>query len=151
MRTRVKITDLSSAQWERLELRLRTSYDIPPGIARMCAVFELAPMTERHVEMPVQAFATLMAELAQVGHAETSLAAVSLSGLPALLEDQRNAADPVRAAERAGRPVLPTAAQVRDLTAADAAKLAREMNTGQDADELLDGISEYPSMEGPPE
>ena len=100
MRTRTKITDLSAAQWERLQVRLQAAYDIPPGIARVCAVFELAPQTERHVEMPAQAFATLLAELAQIGHAETNLAAVSLSGLPAYLEGQRNAADPVRAAER---------------------------------------------------
>lgn len=101
MRTRTKITDLSPAQWDRLQARLQTSYDIPPGIARVCAVFELAPQgEERHVEMPVQAFATLMAELAQIGHSETALATISLAGLPEHLEAERNAADPVRAAER---------------------------------------------------
>jgi hypothetical protein len=67
LRTQIKVADLSNEQFERLDHRLFTSYDIPVAAARVCVVFELAPDTERHVEMPVQEFATLMTELAMVG------------------------------------------------------------------------------------
>jgi hypothetical protein len=153
MRTRTKITDLSRAQWDRLQLRVQTSYDIPPGIARVCAVFELAPMTERHVEMPIQAFGTLMAELAQIGQAETELAAVSLSGLPAHLEEARNAADPVRAAERKDCSFCHRERSAKDDNHADDCPYwsigpGSVKRADQDADELLEDIREFPSQEG---
>ncbi len=141
MRTRTKITDLSRAQWDRLQLRLQTGYEIPAGIARVCAVFELSTMVERHVEMPIQAFATLMAELAQIGQAETELATVSLSGLPSHLEEARNQADPARAAERAG---APCPEGIPDCP-------IKHAETDQDAADLLAEISEFPSAEGWPE
>jgi hypothetical protein len=66
MRARVRITDLSAPQWARLQDRLMTSYHITAGAARVCAEFESGhPQDEvRHVEMPVQEFATVMTELA---------------------------------------------------------------------------------------
>ena len=66
MRARVRITDLSAAQWARLQDRMMTSYHITAGAARVCAEFESGhPQDEvRHVEMPVQEFATVMTELA---------------------------------------------------------------------------------------
>jgi hypothetical protein len=71
MRARVRITDLSAAQWARLQDRLMTSYHITAGAARVCAEFESGhPQDEvRHVEMPVQEFATVMTELNHLGYA----------------------------------------------------------------------------------
>lgn len=63
MRTRIKVTGMSTDQWDRLQLRAKTEYEFTPGIARVCVVFELAPQTERHVEMPVHDFALLLSEL----------------------------------------------------------------------------------------
>lgn len=83
MRTQIKVADLSNEQFERLDHRLFTSYDIPAAAARVCVVFELAPGTERHVEMPVQEFATLMTELAMVGAVPaTAEAMLSPDALP---------------------------------------------------------------------
>lgn len=67
MRTQIKVADLSNEQFERLDHRLFTSYEMPAAAARVCVVFELAPGTERHVEMPVHEFAVLMTELAMIG------------------------------------------------------------------------------------
>lgn len=99
MRARVKIMDLSLAQWDRAEERLRTSYEIEPGEATVCAVFEFGHPQgpERHVEMPVQEFATLMVELAMV----------------------RTTLGPDKPL-----PVLPTAAEARDLSATETASLS---------------------------
>jgi len=98
MRARVKIADLSTGQWDRLQVRLRTSYDIPAGAATVCAVFELSPMVERHAELPVQEFATLMTELAMISEmAQVATAALSPDELPDELVRIREAADPARA------------------------------------------------------
>lgn len=66
MRARVRITDLTTGQWTRLQNRLQATYKIPAGAARVCAEFESGhPQDEvRHVEMPVQEFATVLTELA---------------------------------------------------------------------------------------
>jgi hypothetical protein len=66
MRTRVRITDLTTGPWARLQHRLQVAYKIPAGAARVCAEFESGhPQDEvRHVEMPVQEFATVLTELA---------------------------------------------------------------------------------------
>lgn len=104
MRARVKITDLNLAQWDRVHERVRTSYEIEPGAATVCAVFELAPMTERHVEMPVQEFATLMVELSNIHNTGlVAEAALTPDALPDELERIRDAADPARAEYRTGQ------------------------------------------------
>ncbi len=99
MRARVKITDLSLEQWDRLQTRLRTEYDIQPGAATVCTVWELTPeLSERHVEMPVQDFATLMTELAMVAEARKVVTAVlTPDALPDELVRLREEADPARA------------------------------------------------------
>lgn len=105
MRTRAKIADLSLAQWDRVQTRLLTSYDIVPGTPTVCAVFELTPdFHERHAEMPVFEFAALLAELGQiterhtgeVGPEEVAQAALTPDALPDRLNEIRNAADPSR-------------------------------------------------------
>jgi hypothetical protein len=92
MRARVRITDLSAAQWARLQDRLMTSYHITAGAARVCAEFESGhPQDEvRHVEMPVQEFATVMTELNHLGYA----AELRAEGeqLPPALQREINAA-----------------------------------------------------------
>jgi hypothetical protein len=105
MRGQTTVTGLSMAQWDRLQVRARTSYDIQPGTATLCAVFELddpstAAIEERHVEMPIQEFATLMTELAALDRvAQLAEAALTPDALPDHLEKARNDADPARATE----------------------------------------------------
>ena len=103
MRARVRIKDLSAPQWARMQYRLQARYDIPAGAARVCAEFESGhPQGEvRHVEMPVQEFATVLTELAALGLVQS---------LPERL------------------PVLPAPDLVRDLNAQEAVLLTAEMN-----------------------
>jgi hypothetical protein len=97
VRAQVKIADLNLAQWDRLQERVQTSYEVKPGEPTVCAVFELAPMSERHAEMPVFEFATLMAELAQIENTGlVAEAALTPDALPDELNRIRNAADPAR-------------------------------------------------------
>lgn len=105
MRTRIKVMDLTLRQWDHLQDNLRASYELPDGAVRVCVEFELdAQLNPRHVEMPVRAFVALMTQLQRIeNHAEpvqTGTAALPPDALPGHLESVRNAADPVRAAER---------------------------------------------------
>jgi hypothetical protein len=95
MRTQVKITGLTPAQMERLELRLRDDYEFTPGVARVCVIFSTGhpQAPERHVEMPVRDLALLISEVHVVGMAEDIL---SPDELPGFLEEVRTAADPAR-------------------------------------------------------
>jgi len=63
MRTRIKVTDLTEQQWRTIQESVQTGYDFPAGTARACVVFELAPMVERHIEMPMVELATLLDSL----------------------------------------------------------------------------------------
>jgi hypothetical protein len=112
MRTTIRVTELNRRQWSWLQSYLQTSYEFAPFEPRVCVVFDLSAL-ERHVEMPLPTFSGLMMVLQSLGMADTAQAALSPDELPDY---------PTR------RPVLPTPAQVRDLTAQDAAALAREMN-----------------------
>ena len=134
MRARVRIKDLSRAQWDRVQTRVQAVYAMPEGAARLCVEFESGhPQGEvRHVEMPVYEFATVLAEL--------------------------NALDQLTAAGLPRRPVLPSAAQVRDLSAAEAVRLTAEMNglpvpgriTEQQAlDLIVDSGQEHPVQVDP--
>ncbi len=67
MRTQIVVSDLTETQFERVERRLLTSYEIPAAAARLCVTFELTVGIERHAEMPTFDFAALMAELAMIG------------------------------------------------------------------------------------
>ena len=109
MHTRIKVIDLTLRQWDLLQDNLLESYEIPETAVRVCVEFELdAEMNARHVEMPVRAFMALMTRLQRIEH---------------------HAGVEEGVAEIPGRlPVLPSADQVRNLTAGDAAALAREMN-----------------------
>jgi hypothetical protein len=72
MRIRVKITDLDEVQWAELHQMVPAGgYDFIDGMTRVCAVFELATQTERHVEMPLMVFSKVIARLAHIGHAPT--------------------------------------------------------------------------------
>jgi hypothetical protein len=122
--------DLSKAQWDRLQIRLQTSYDLQPGMATVCAVFEQGvQQDERHVEMPIQMFATLMVELANLNRAT---AVLTPDALPDHLEEARNAADPAR-----------TKARHPSRTGGPAQSMAKL------EEELLDSIPHSRSMEGP--
>lgn len=134
MRAQVTITDLTLAQWDRVQDRLMTSYEIEPGTPTVCAVFELTPdMAERHAEMPVFEFAMLMAELVQVNEVIDRIIGIGQSGRTYQLYKTSSctATKPLTLGTSASRPVLPTPDEVRNLSAKEAADLAWGMNIPQ--------------------
>ena len=92
MRTRIKVTDLSSTQWDYLREALWTEYDATPNSPRVCVGFERSPMDERHVEMPLSAFKAVLFDLHQI---DINLIAEAVL-TPDHLGAQRDAADPAR-------------------------------------------------------
>lgn len=124
MRIKTTIDRLNENQWQFANRVLLTSYNIPKDASRVCLVIEHRG-EERHAELPIGAYMGLVGGLGLKAVIEgygTAQAALTPDALPDHLETVRNAADPAR------RPVLPTAAQVRDLSAQDAVTLADEMN-----------------------
>lgn len=102
MRAEIKVTGLSPGQAEYLRKRVPvTGREFLEGIPRQCVVFELEPGVEFHIEMDTIEYAGVMSNL-----------------------------EAVKARENAARllPTLPTPDQIRNLSAADAVQLAREMN-----------------------
>lgn len=143
MRTRIKVTDLTLRQWDRLQDQLQPSYNIPDGAVRVCVEFELTTeLDPRHVEMPVRAFMMLVTQLQQMvehdDHAE--LVREGRADLPPL---PAKWSAPLSGPARL--PVLPTADEVRHLSAAGAVKLAAEMNAGPTCDHGSPVIEETPS------
>lgn len=98
MRTQAKVEGLTYRQWDFLQRNLKTSYDIPADETPVCVVFELNMAEIRHVQMPAIEFATITVALGRVEQDE---------GI---------------------KPTLPTADEVRNLTAEQAVDLAREKN-----------------------
>lgn len=136
MRIQSTITDLTEVQWKHLHQAIKTEYDLKEGSTRVCATF-IRDEEERHVELPLSIYVALLQGLNLSKSMSASTEKLWGPGGPEAFAQ--------RAADRRSRPVLPTPGQVRDLSAADAAALASEMNE-EDAD-LLDSISEYPSRE----
>ena len=132
MRTRIKVMDLTLRQWDHLQDNLRTEYEIPTDAVRVSVEFELdAQISARYVDMPVRAFVALMTQLQRIEtHAEVQEGLADLPPLPADSKTQRAHARSVvkQAAHAARLPVLPTADEVRNLSAADAVALAGQMN-----------------------
>jgi hypothetical protein len=61
MRTTIKVTDLSQAQWSWLNDALKVEHVMQPDTVRVCTVFQLGNGLEaRHVELPVFMFSSLM-------------------------------------------------------------------------------------------
>lgn len=85
LRTQITVSDLTEDQFERIDQRLLTSYEIPAAGPRLCVVFELVAGIERHAEMPAQEFALLMTELAMVGAMPATAEALLT---PDVLDDQ---------------------------------------------------------------
>ena len=103
MRARIKVMDLSLAQWDWLQDNLPETYAIPENAVRVCVEFELSSeIGARYVEMGVRQFIALMAQL-QLAEAQAQGKDVRL-------------------------PVLPTAAEVHNLTAAQAVALTQRKN-----------------------
>jgi hypothetical protein len=103
MRVQTTITDLSEDQWAFAQEVLRTQYEIPAGSSRACLTLEHAG-EERHVELPLAALIGFQSALglhASLRAFRTAMAALTPDALSEHLEEQRNAADPQRAAERA--------------------------------------------------
>lgn len=126
MRLKVEINDLTPEQWEQAQEVLQAEYEIPNGASRMCLTI-LHGEEERHVEAPVMTLVSVV---------------MSLTIAPAI----RKLSDAVRESSNMFTPVelrdpltpiyiprLPTADQVRNLSAAEAAEPARDMNTRSDA------------------
>jgi hypothetical protein len=103
MRLQTTITGMTAVEWKFAQEVLRTEYTIGPDASRVCLTLEHEG-EERHAEMPLGAFVGFVAGLGVNNTVQTVLAALSPDELPDHLEDQRNAADPTRAAERAGGP-----------------------------------------------
>lgn len=104
MHTKIKVKDLSLVQWDWIQTHLVRDYEFTPETVRVCVEFELTPdFNLTRVELPVRAFMHLMNQLQGIEtRARAAEAALAPDALSDHLEDQRNAADPVRAAERAG-------------------------------------------------
>lgn len=124
MRLTTTIDRLTAEQWTIAHQILRTEYEIPMDASRVCLVLEHRG-EERHAELPLGAYAELLRSLAAdsvLSPLRTAMAALTPDALPDHLEKVRQAADPERL------PALPTPDEVRNLSAADAAKLAAKMN-----------------------
>jgi hypothetical protein len=73
MRVKTKVTDLTIRQWDYLQSNVLTSYEMPTGVVRVCAEFELTEMLSRHAEMPVHMFAGLLAQLEHIALIDAAL------------------------------------------------------------------------------
>lgn len=83
MRTQIKVTDLSVAQWDYLQDNLLEKYSIPADAVRVCVEFELHPeMSTRHVEMPVRAFMSFLTQLQAAQIRATAQAVLTPDALP---------------------------------------------------------------------
>lgn len=71
MHARTKIKDLTSGQFDALDQILKTSYEFPEGTTRICVVFQLTEMHERHAEMPAEELAQAIYLLDLVGRGAT--------------------------------------------------------------------------------
>lgn len=108
MRTTIEVKDLNPAQVSYVARNVPVGgREFLPGLPRVCAVFQLDEGVDLHVEMDVVELAGLMVTLAGIGLRATAEAALveTAGGIKTL-------------------PWLPSADQVRNLSAAEAAKLA---------------------------
>jgi hypothetical protein len=122
MRARIKVMDLTRGQWDWLQANLPESYHVPDTSVRVCVELELdAELHMHHLEMSVRSFVALMSQLQ-------------------LVESVRNQVDPARL------PVLPTADEVRRLSAADAVELTRRLNDGRTCQHGSPVVSANPSV-----
>lgn len=101
MRTTIKVTELSLAQWDHVQDQLQETYDIPDGAVRVCVEFEVDPeLSPRHVEMPVRVFVGFLTRLARIQHhAELAASGTTCDHGAAVVAETPSAfegADPVR-------------------------------------------------------
>ena len=113
MRTRIVVAELSPGQWDWLRRNLPKPRDFATDAIRMCVVFELEPGVEQHLELNPREFVGLM----------TRLHVVTRTVEAALVETT----GPI-SCDQPGLPRLPTAEQVRNLSADGAADLARRLS-----------------------
>lgn len=109
MRTRIKVMDLSLTQWDYLTTKVPVDgREFLAGIPRACVEFELTPdFNTLHIEMDLVELAGLTVTLAAMDIKDVARAALTPDALP----------------------VLPAPDEVHDLSAKDAAALARQMNS----------------------
>jgi hypothetical protein len=84
MRTRIKVTDLSLAQWDYLTSKVPVDgREFLAGIPRACVVFELTPdFSELHIEMDLVELAGLMVTLTAMDLRAVAQAALTPDALP---------------------------------------------------------------------
>jgi hypothetical protein len=81
MHVNATVTGLSLQQWDYLQDTLPARYDMPDGVVRVCAEFELTPdLQVRHAEMPIRMFAGLLNRLER--HGKMAMAVLTPDALP---------------------------------------------------------------------
>lgn len=152
MHTNIKVKNLDLAQWDYIQTQLQRTFRFADGAPRVCVEFELTGQLDPvHVEMPVREFMLFLEELnaqqrheiptfpadAQEGHDHERPVSLKLSQWPGCPPIRTYAdgcqgfgpyGDEDPAPEKL--PVLPTADEVRNLSAEQAAALTRRMNEG---------------------
>jgi hypothetical protein len=59
MRITAELSDLSRTEWILAQGKIRTSYEFPPGVARVCLTLRHEE-EERHAEVPLSVYAGLL-------------------------------------------------------------------------------------------
>ncbi len=120
LRIQSTVSDLDQGQWDMVQRSVKTSYEFGPKMTRVCVTFQRDDL-ERHAEMPIGAYVEILARV-----------------------HRRSVA--MSAATRALRSVGPTAVEVHNLDAEEAAVLADSANQSccRDHGALL--VRETPSM-----
>lgn len=91
MRTRIKVADLSVAQWSWLNIHLPEDQEFAPEDVRMCVEFEIGPqLSPIHIELRPRVFVALMTRLQEVDRAERTAQAVLT---PDVLPDRPSQSD----------------------------------------------------------
>jgi hypothetical protein len=83
MHVNAKVTGLSLQQWDYLRDTLPARYDMPDGVVRVCATFELElgdAVNVRHAEIPIRMFAGLLNRLER--HGNLAMAVLTPDALP---------------------------------------------------------------------
>ena len=130
MRTVVNVVDLNDLQWKHVRNIPVLGRTFPPGVTTACVSFSGGGKVF-HVEMDMTELAKTVAHLNAIRDAAEEVSETT-AGLDVARNRLADFADALLGETSGGTPdrlpVLPTADQVRNLSAVEAAKLARDMN-----------------------
>jgi hypothetical protein len=161
VRLQLTITETDEDQWSYLHSAVLTEYEIPADASRVCLTFTHGE-EERHAEMPMGSLVGLLLGLGMVGISrdlQRYLSKLKPTDLSTFLNQVRREADPAlkvnRPCDDHGSPVV----RVQESQFPDAPPVRIHKDGCQsygpydqedrDAADLLDGIREHPSTEGP--